>query len=174
MLGAVAGGKGPISDVQKGGAGPGPWALYIDVQCIMSNGHMGLCKQTDRHEWKHCLPATSLAGGKNNWTTENLSNCFDWTCHNLNRNYTKYCKPIWTRLLWEKYGQQSTLNQETKTSFHGAFTCGWFSLMISRKLQLFLPLRIKCYKQSRLGTSKFLTISLLITEVLKSKCMFLG
>ena len=24
MLGAVAGGKGPISDVQNGGAGPGP------------------------------------------------------------------------------------------------------------------------------------------------------
>ena len=33
MLGAVAGGKGPISDVQKGGAGPGP----LGPSTLMSN-----------------------------------------------------------------------------------------------------------------------------------------
>ena len=48
-------------------------SLYSEVQCIMGDGHMGQvrdCKnkpreQTDRHEKKHDLPTTSLAGGKN-------------------------------------------------------------------------------------------------------------
>ena len=40
---------------------------YREVQCIMGNGHMvTFCEQTDRHEWKHYLPATFLAGSKNN------------------------------------------------------------------------------------------------------------
>ena len=34
--------------------------------CIMGNGHMGAsCEQTDTHDWKHNLPATSLTGGNN-------------------------------------------------------------------------------------------------------------
>ena len=41
-----------MSDLGGGG-------LYSEVQCIIGNGHMA-----DRHDWKHYLLATSLAGGK--------------------------------------------------------------------------------------------------------------
>ena len=38
---------------------------YGEVQCIIGYGHMGiLCRQTNRHDRNHYLPATSLAGGK--------------------------------------------------------------------------------------------------------------
>ena len=69
------------------GPGPGLQSLYSEVQveqvwgggnrygkvqCIMSNGHMGLLhpsptpldRMIDRHDWKHLLPTTLLAGGK--------------------------------------------------------------------------------------------------------------
>ena len=37
--------------------------LYSEVQCIMGDGHVGplIDGMTDRHNWKHYLPATSLA-----------------------------------------------------------------------------------------------------------------
>ena len=38
--------------------------LYNEVRCIMGNGHMGTPPLwTERHEWKHCLQATLMAGG---------------------------------------------------------------------------------------------------------------
>ena len=39
--------------------------LYSEVQCIMSNDHIGtpVNRQTNRHKWKHYLLATSSAGG---------------------------------------------------------------------------------------------------------------
>ena len=45
------------SDLNKFGHFQG-WgeSLYSEVQCIMGNGHMGPLS-TDRHEWKHYLPA---------------------------------------------------------------------------------------------------------------------
>ena len=48
-----------------GGWGPvqGGRALYSAVQWIRNNGHMD--PSLDRHDWKHCLPAISLTGGKN-------------------------------------------------------------------------------------------------------------
>ena len=36
-----------------------------EVQCIMGKVHMEPPKQDDRHDWKHYLPVSSLAGGKN-------------------------------------------------------------------------------------------------------------
>ena len=42
-------------------------SLYVEVQGIMGNGHMGtlwMDRMTDRHDWKHYLSAISLAGGK--------------------------------------------------------------------------------------------------------------
>ena len=42
-------------------------SLYLEVQYIMDNGHTGPPAPVDRqiwHDWKHCLPATSLAGGE--------------------------------------------------------------------------------------------------------------
>ena len=41
-------------------------SLYTEVQCIMCYGHMGtppMDRHTDKHNWKHYLPVTSLAGG---------------------------------------------------------------------------------------------------------------
>ena len=44
-------------------------ALYNEVQCIMGNGHMltppspWTDRMTDRHDWKHYLPAASLTPG---------------------------------------------------------------------------------------------------------------
>ena len=45
-------------------------SLYGEIECIIGNGHMGTPSWwtnilTDTHDWKHYLPATSLAGGKN-------------------------------------------------------------------------------------------------------------
>ena len=48
--------------------------LYSEVQCIIGNGHMGppIHRLTNRHDWKHYLPAPSLAGGKNQaWDEQN-------------------------------------------------------------------------------------------------------
>ena len=50
---------------REGRAGVG--SLYGVVQCIMGNGHMDPLwtdRLTDTHDWKHNLPETSLAGGK--------------------------------------------------------------------------------------------------------------
>ena len=60
-------------------------------------------QQNDRHLWKHYLPATSLAGGKNSWTSCSVqqtaiyvsntnSHCLQWLlwCRGLYRN--KNCK----------------------------------------------------------------------------------
>ena len=61
---SLAGGtgpEGPMSDVQGCGQG----VLYSKVQRIMGNGHMWAPQQNDRHDWKHYLPATSLADGNN-------------------------------------------------------------------------------------------------------------
>ena len=44
--------------------------LQSEVQCILGNGHVGPLPPgqndwlTDRHDWKHYLAATSLAGGR--------------------------------------------------------------------------------------------------------------
>ena len=47
------------------------WAWRTGPMSVVGSGHMGTppaCKQTDtmtdRHDWKHYLPASSLAGGK--------------------------------------------------------------------------------------------------------------
>ena len=56
------------SHVAWSGDGQGQGDLYSEVQCIMRNGDMGLpplSQQNGRHLWKHYLPTTSLAGGKN-------------------------------------------------------------------------------------------------------------
>ena len=50
-----------FSSLMSSGRGDG--RLCSEVQCIMGNGHMGTTMWTDRHDWKHHLPATSLAGG---------------------------------------------------------------------------------------------------------------
>ena len=42
-------------------------SLYVEVQGIMGNGHIGTIltdRMTDRHDWKHYLSATSLVGSK--------------------------------------------------------------------------------------------------------------
>ena len=50
----------------RAGVGGG---MYSEVQCIMGEGHIQTpCEKTKRHEWKHYLPSTLLAGG-NNWQT---------------------------------------------------------------------------------------------------------
>ena len=48
--------------------------MWGEVQCIMGNGHMGppVNIQTHIHDWKHNLPATSLADGKNIRTSQNV------------------------------------------------------------------------------------------------------
>ena len=55
---------------QRGGGRAGVGGgLYNEVQCIMGEGHIQTpCEKTKRHEWKHYLSATLLAGG-NNWQT---------------------------------------------------------------------------------------------------------
>ena len=55
------------SHIYEGGAGPRQ-ALCSEVQCIMGNGYIGpfLPLWRDRHDWKHHLPTTSLAGGNGN------------------------------------------------------------------------------------------------------------
>ena len=42
--------------------GLGKGSLYGEVQCFTGNGQMPP-PRTDRHDWKHYLPTTSLAGG---------------------------------------------------------------------------------------------------------------
>ena len=67
----LAGGHGQGSQVWCPGEG---WHLWDPVQWgqyIKGNDHRGTPHPswTDRHEWKHYLPATSLADGKNADTT---------------------------------------------------------------------------------------------------------
>ena len=71
------GGRGWGSHVScSGGEGRGSqvwgdWvqgALYSELQCIMGNGHMETSlvdRMTDRPDWKHYIPTTSLVGSKN-------------------------------------------------------------------------------------------------------------
>ena len=55
----------PIQRVGVTGGRSRGGSLYGDVQCSKGNGHMGAphLRWTDRHDWKHYLPATYLAGG---------------------------------------------------------------------------------------------------------------
>ena len=49
------------------------WAPYNEVQWIMGNCHVGPPIWTDKQDWKHYLPATSVAGGNNTmFNTENI------------------------------------------------------------------------------------------------------
>ena len=83
-------GWGSGSDI--GGQGQGLGALYNEVQYIMGNGHMGTPSRgqndslMDRHDCKHYLhylPATSLAGGKNNKAVEFFTNSLQYKNTNI-------------------------------------------------------------------------------------------
>ena len=73
MLLVVGGGRGHMSRegqgwvvpglMFKGGAGLG--ALYSEVQCMMSNGHMGTpCGQNDRQTRLKTLFSCNFVGGR--------------------------------------------------------------------------------------------------------------
>ena len=65
------------------GVGPGG-PLYSDVQYIMNDGNMLTpfpYKKTNKHEGKHELPTTSLAGGRNLYWYETERNVWKTTSY---------------------------------------------------------------------------------------------
>ena len=71
----------------------------MEVQCIMSNGHMRPLPPVDgmmgRQKWKHCLPATLLTSGKNDTKFVNITEYFVFT---LWRNLSCFCGTV--SILW--------------------------------------------------------------------------
>ena len=90
--------RGGVTCLMSGG-----WrVLYSKVQCIMSNGQMGIpLHWTERHDWKHYVPATLLAvGNKDVQIIVLLDNRFSTSLTSWEQFKFTQCL-CWEK--WEKY-----------------------------------------------------------------------